>query len=201
MTTAIETITIDPDSLDSLANAVGLGLTTPEMLADWIGVDLIDECLVLDGSPMYADDGNAEIEYDSDTSADDAAKEYVDDGDWGQQTETSWVTVYTYRRGIDPNGAVVQVGRESHKITLAPDDPECIDGHDHVWKSPYSILGGCKENPGVCGNGGGVIIHECCMLCGCKKTTDTGATLPTTSISSRRTSPTRCARSPRWRPP
>lgn len=175
MTTAIETITIDPTSLASLANAVALGLTTPEMLADWIGVDLIEDCLVLDGSPIYADDGTAEIEYDSDTSADDAAMAYVESGSWGEITETSWVSVYTHRKGVDRNGAIIHVERRRHKIELAPEEPECIDGHDHVWESPYRILGGCQENPGVWANGGGVIIHECCMVCGCRRTTDTWA--------------------------
>lgn len=173
--TTLETITIDPTDLDSLANAVGLGITTPEMLADWIGVDLIDDCLVLEGSPVYADDGNAEIEYDSETTPDDAAQQYVDDGDWGEITATAWVTVATYRKGIDDSGEIVQVGCEWHKIALTPDEPDCIDGHDHDWQSPYSILGGLEENPGVWGSGGGVIIHECCMLCGCGRTTDTWA--------------------------
>ncbi len=58
------------------------------------------------------------------------------------------------------------------------DPPPCIDSDDHDWQSPHEIVGGIKENPGVWGNGGGVIINEVCMRCGCQKTTDTWATHP-----------------------
>lgn len=169
-------ITIDFTNLDSMAEAVGLGITTPEQLAQHIGCELNDDgVLVLDDCPMYADDGNAEIEYDIKTTPVDAAQQYVSDGDWGDCEETSWVTVYTYRKGINDRGEVVHVGRDSHKIELSPPEPECIDGNEHIWKSPFKIVGGCKESPGVYGHGGGVLISECCMICGCKRTTDTWA--------------------------
>lgn len=58
---------------------------------------------------------------------------------------------------------------------LDEDEPECEDGAEHDWRSPHEIVGGCKDNPGVWGNGGGVIIHECCMRCGCARITDTWA--------------------------
>lgn len=175
-TTATTQITIDFTNLDSMAEAIGLGITTPEQLAQHIGCEVNDDgVLVLEDCPMFADDGNAEIEYDSDTTAKDAAQDYVSSGDWGEIEETSWVTVYTYRKGVNDRGEVVQVDQRSHKIELSPPEPECVEGHEHIWKSPHSIVGGLKENPGVYGHGGGVVIHEVCMICGCKKTTDTWA--------------------------
>lgn len=174
MSTTTAAITLDPTDLESLAEAVRLGITTPEQLADWIGVVLEeDDCLVLDSSPVYADDGNAEVEYDSETSPADAAQEYVDSGDWGEVTKTSWVIVYTYRRGINSSGEFVKIGRASHKIALEATEPDCLDGHDHRWESPIELVGGLRENPGVYGSGGGVEIYEVCGICGCSRRTDT----------------------------
>lgn len=64
---------------------------------------------------------------------------------------------------------------ESFTITVDPEEPECEKDKEHVWGSPYHIVGGLKENPGVYGHGGGVIIHEVCLRCGTSKKTDTWA--------------------------
>lgn len=65
-------------------------------------------------------------------------------------------------------------GENQEIITIDPDEPDCTDDDGHDWQSP-EWLGGCSENPGIWGNGGGVIIETVCMICGCKKTTDTWA--------------------------
>lgn len=51
-----------------------------------------------------------------------------------------------------------------------PEPPECIEDKEHEWRSPYSCVGGIKENPGVW-SGGGTIMHykECCKHCGAYK--------------------------------
>lgn len=64
---------------------------------------------------------------------------------------------------------------DSETVTIEPDEPECEGDRDHEWETPYSVLGGCKENPGVCGHGGGVIITEVCAHCGRYRVTDTWA--------------------------
>lgn len=64
---------------------------------------------------------------------------------------------------------------DSDTVILNPEEPDCTDSNGHDWQSPFEIVGGIKENPGVWGKGGGVIINECCMNCGCKRTTDTWA--------------------------
>jgi len=81
--------------------------------------------------------------------------------------------------GIDED-ATWAADRHDCSGTLAGKDaPECVDGdcEGHDWKSPYSLLGGCKENPGVWGSGHGqVAIKSVCACCGLYRTTDYGAT-------------------------
>ena len=45
-------------------------------------------------------------------------------------------------------------------------------------QSPHEVVGGLEENPGVWGNGGGVIIHEVCQTCGVHRHTNTWAQNP-----------------------
>lgn len=171
-------IKIDLASLDSIAAAISQGVTTPEMLSDAFPgeLSLIEDCVVIDDSPVFAHDGTVEMKYPHDT--DDAAQLFVDSGDYDVTSTTCWVTIATYRKGVDADGRIEQVEREEQTITIEPELPDCIDSESHQWESPYSILGGLKDNPGVFGNGGGVICNEVCMLCGCKKTTDTWAQNP-----------------------
>ena len=63
----------------------------------------------------------------------------------------------------------------SDTVTLDPTEPECSED-EHRWESPYKVVGGCKENPGVWAHGGGVRIHEVCAHCGVHRHTDTWAT-------------------------
>lgn len=169
-------ITIDPDDLESLAEAIAAGVTTLELLDAWIGTgaEIVDDCLVLNDGKIYADDRNAEIEYDDLTPAE-AAQEYVRDCDFDDVASTDWVTVYTYRKGVDESGEIVHIGEERHKIAIEPTEPDCIDDHSHHWATPHELLGGLEDNPGVWGNGGGVICHEVCLHCGCERITDTWA--------------------------
>lgn len=128
-----------------------------------------------------ADDGNADVAYEHAESREDAAKEYVEDGDWGDRSSTGWVTVYTWPRYVVGEVAVDDDGdRESHTITIKAEEPGCADGHEHDWRSPLCLVGGIAENPGVHGHGGGVVITEVCLHCGCKRVTDTWAQNPDT---------------------
>jgi hypothetical protein len=64
-------------------------------------------------------------------------------------------------------------------IATDPDEPECADyGASHDWCSPYSVLGGDRDNPGVRGNRGGVIITTVCSHCGTYCVNDTWARNP-----------------------
>jgi hypothetical protein len=114
------------------------------------------------------DDGNCEIEIEA-TTARAAARHYVRSGDWNEDGSTFWVKVWVWAADSDGDD------RESFKIEVEPSEPRCRGGQDHDWQSPIEWVGGIRENPGVWGHGGGVIIHEGCTRCGCGRTTDTWA--------------------------
>jgi hypothetical protein len=123
-----------------------------------------------------ADDGNCEIHYPDAVDGRDAAETYVDGGDWGDNACTTWAHVYAWPRYTVLDVVVDDLkARCSHRIEIEPQEPSCISGDNHDWDSPYEIVGGIKETPGVWGHGGGVVMNECCMRCGCAKITDTWA--------------------------
>lgn len=68
-------------------------------------------------------------------------------------------------------------GEESRVITIDPEEPSC-DKEEHAWERPIEIVGGCDQNPGVYGHGGGVVITEVCAHCGAIRETDTWGTAP-----------------------
>lgn len=170
------TITIDLDTLSAdAAEAISQAL-----LDDGDNADAALAIVQHHGtSVVMADDGNAEVEMVSDTLAA-AAREYVEDGDWGDdRSETSWVTIYAWRRWT-LGDVEIDEERDSFDVEIEPEEPECDGEHEHDWCSPYAVVGGIRENPGVWGHGGGVIIHEICRHCGCLRTTDTWAQNPET---------------------
>jgi hypothetical protein len=58
--------------------------------------------------------------------------------------------------------------------TFDPIYPDCVED-EHAWEAPYSLVGGIRENPGVFGHGGGVIMTEYCRHCGARRVVDTWA--------------------------
>lgn len=117
----------------------------------------------------HCDDGNGPMEIEA-KSAEDAACEYVDGGDWGEHDHTIWVHVWV----TEGDGE-----RERYTISLDPRVPQC-SAPMHRWERPHEIVGGLVENPGVWGHGGGVTIHEVCAHCGVHCHRDTWATDPQT---------------------
>jgi hypothetical protein len=106
-------------------------------------------------------------------SADEAleiAKGNVDRSNYSEAEGTIWIDVRVRN--------TITGEEDCATVTLEPDAPNCEDGQDHDWCSPYSVLGGLKENPGVWGHGGGVIIKTVCAHCGCYCITDTWAQNP-----------------------
>jgi len=116
----------------------------------------------------------ATIEANSGSEALDQAKEeFLGSGDYDTSHGTIWVRWYA----IDEAGDV----EVSQTIQIDPEEPDvCTDTRGHDWQSPYSLVGGLEENPGVRGHGGGVVIEEVCMHCGCSRVTNTWAQDPTT---------------------
>lgn len=119
-------------------------------------------------------DSNGDLEVEAD-SAKQAAEAFVARGDWGNNQITYWVTLAVTL--LDEQGEVTE---DTEQVTIAvdPDEPACLDGESHDWQSPVDVVGGNKENPGVFGHGGGVIIKEICSHCGLKRTIDTWAQNP-----------------------
>lgn len=125
--------------------------------------------------PTYlCNDGNEELEIKAD-SAEAAAQEYVDGGNWGDEPSTVWVDVYV--REIDEDENEVR-DHGCITITVDPEVPACDKDNDHDWQSPYDVIGGLKDNPGVWGKGAGTITKEVCAHCGQYKITDTWAQNP-----------------------
>lgn len=104
------------------------------------------------------DDGGAIIEVEAETGKE-AAQEYVDEGDWGDVEETTWINmrVWQVTNGGD------RVNEEYHTITLEPEEPPC-ESELHDW-----------QEDSVQGNGGGVIVVDRCQHCGLERTTNTWA--------------------------
>ena len=71
---------------------------------------------------------------------------------------------------------------EPYFSTSLINPPEPESDHEHQWDSVQKIEGGLKENPGVWGHGGGVIVSYHCKHPGCyvTMTKDTWAQNPAT---------------------
>lgn len=167
------------EAAEAIAADLGLDIST-----DHDGAWCDTPAVLLPG--YRADDGNAEVVYVDAASGEEAAQEYVDTGEWGddRERETIWIRVETWRAGlaVDEDGDVIEVRaeEESHEIELDPEEPECSHDEGHDWQTPYELLGGLRENPGCWGHGAGIVQHEVCMRCGCGRTTDTWAQDPNT---------------------
>lgn len=72
---------------------------------------------------------------------------------------------------IDEDGE--EVGQHEYievEVGEDPEAPECNNEEGHDWQSPYEVVGGIKENPGVWSRGGTTIAYkECCSHCGAYK--------------------------------
>lgn len=162
------------------------GCTTGQLAElDYDSQCALDDDLIAVILPDYsADDGNAQIDEIIADDPQEAAEQYVEGGEWGDRSETSWVHVYAWRRGyvLDPDTGEVEeisIDRDRFTETLEALEPEC-DADEHDWQSPIEVLGGIEQNPGVWGHGGGVVIHEVCRQCGVYRITDTWAQDPGT---------------------
>lgn len=132
-----------------------------------------------------AEDGNNAWETIQADSLDDAKKQLHDwarDSDWNMDewdATTIQVDYALYAGKWEPGDDAEPAYEYRH--TFHPDEPACIDTNtEHDWTSSVKTEGGLKENPGVFGHGGGVIIHDHCRHCGVQRTQDTWAQDPTT---------------------
>lgn len=111
-------------------------------------------------SPMYSCHDHSGCSFDIEASSPaDAAREYVDGGDWAPSLSTYWISVWCR---LHPDGETVRV-----KIQIDPTEPPCCDDGEHDWR--YES---------VRGSGGGVRHTERCPKCGVVLLTDTWAQDP-----------------------
>lgn len=123
---------------------------------------------VKDGQGTTGDLGTLNL-----ADAADAARDWISEGEFGDIESTIWFDALVYCEATGEEMTITS--------TIDPLAPRCSDGdRSHDWQRPHEIVGGCESNPGVWGNGGGVIITEVCMSCGCERKTNTWATRPDT---------------------
>jgi hypothetical protein len=180
------TLTLSPAEVDNLRGTISDQLQAgyaASTIAKSLGLDYDEDTdgVVLHGYSA-ADESSTVVEYPAEASAEDAAQEYVDGGDWSEATTTMWHHVSVWRTVLSlDDGKVVEerIETDTHTIAVEPDEPECT-APEHDWAAPHDVVGGLEENPGVRGHGGGVTIHEVCRHCAEHRHTDTWAQDPST---------------------
>lgn len=112
------------------------------------------------------DDGNTEsIDAYTMEEAIEQAIEIWQDGSWdGKCLIEVRVVQYGWGDEIeDADYVEVECGED-------PTPPDCDDNKEHDWCSPYEVVGGLKENPGVWSKGGTTFVFKkVCSRCGCVK--------------------------------
>lgn len=145
----------------------------PAAIQDWKGLSAALSGTEADHWELSEDGQSYETRcFDSDEAALAYAVEQVNRSNYEPLEKTYWVDVMV------KNEATEEVLSET--VTLEPDEPDCAKGRAHDWQSPYEVLGGLKENPGVWGHGGGAIIREVCAHCGRYRVIDSWAQRPDT---------------------
>lgn len=109
-------------------------------------------------------------------------EEWLQDGGWDTSQGTIWVSGRI--TPLDDEGELLDAETLYVTVTIEQAEPDCADGTlEHSWLSGddlWEAAGGLRENPGVGGHGGGVIITDVCGSCGVRRTTDTWAQNPAT---------------------
>lgn len=124
------------DPRDSIISLHEDGMTLGDIAAH-LGYRYDGETLRLPITVAMADEGE-HADFPGLTGAQ-AAQEYVDTGEWGDQDESFAVTVHTWTVGFifddcDDLLKEVQVDEDSHLVVKHPEEPQCLGGHEHAWK-------------------------------------------------------------------
>jgi len=121
----IEARLLSGEDLRAVANDIGL-----DVIEDDCGREMIAH------PGWWADDGNAAIEYDRAESGGEAAREYVDGGDWGDVEETTWIRVYVWREGVRAEVTECSYCLEAATAHDADGDPACAA---HAKPAPAGV--------------------------------------------------------------
>jgi len=168
------------DRAEAVASIIRAG-ATPSEVGGWLGLPADDTRVVVSA---WCRDGVTGAERVRDGAGDAYIAGHLhkwlvcEIKEWDGDDDES--VVYRYMADVMLVRVDGSVGEdyEGAEMTVHPDAPPCCDGGNaHEWRAPYSIVGGCRENPGVWGSGHGQCMHvDACVLCGCERRTDHGAT-------------------------
>lgn len=137
--------------------------TRPQLLQRWILAEEGDEY-----DTVGVMDGITTVEQALECACENVCRDNYPDA-----VGTLWIRVQV-------RNAVTGEIEARESVACDEDEPKCVDAELHDWKSPYSVVRGMSQNPGVFGHGGGVIITEVCRHCGTYRVTDTWAQDPDT---------------------
>ena len=122
--------------------------------------------------------GQKTIQADFDRDAIERAKEWVAEGDFGDVNETLWASARVREAcplcwGVGKHADDCKRSNEGLldrvvRAAVEPLAPPCSGKEGHEWSSDFIV-------PSVRAHGGGIILTECCMHCGCARITDTWA--------------------------
>lgn len=92
-----------------------------------------------------------------------AARDWAAEGSYDER-----VMVEVRVQEIDAGGAGIgDVHYTEVEAGPEPEEPECASVDDHDWQTPYHLVGGCRENPGVWGGAGtSMSFRSVCRRCG-----------------------------------
>lgn len=138
--------------------------------------DIPDDAIVTILPGYFVGDGVCCLHYPEAEDHEEAADEFVETGDWGEEWTRVHMSVFKVAK-IEEFDEEIHYDHLNVSRTIEPKEPPCVYKNkkyqEHVWESPHSLVGGLKENPGVYGHGGGVVITSVCKNCGCYRTYDT----------------------------
>lgn len=142
---------------ETASDALEQGIATIASIATETGWPIIDDCLVPEPHLWHVvASGDAEIVLEA-RSGYQAAKAYVDGGEWGDPGSGVTVEVKVWQEALDHEGWISAVNEEEHSITLLPEEPPCTDDAHH-WE------GGCVSSEGTC-----FAYEHACSHCGLKR--------------------------------
>lgn len=123
---------------------------------------------------LRTEGADTQIEAETMEAARGRAREWIDEGDYDASGGTVYVDVHVIPH--DQDGDEDRDSAERVTVAIHQPEPRCVGDDGHDWQSPYELVGGSQENPGIWAkNGMGVVTNEACMRCGCRRRTDTGA--------------------------
>jgi len=108
------------------------------------------------------------IEAESMQAAIEEAEDWAGDGDYDERVIVR-VEIQELGGNWDSETITVEAGPLPQ-----PPETECgTEDDDHDWTSPFDIVGGCRDNPGVWSKGGTrMVFAYVCSRCGLRKTVD-----------------------------